>query len=134
MSKNKLYFIILLACLTGFIYLFYSIHYSENINLKFCFFKNLTRYPCPSCGTTRAVQLLLTGDVVASLLMNPFGLLVAALMSVLPLCIVYDLVTKKETFFRNYKRVEQIISTRWIAILLIILVILNWIWNFKKGL
>ena len=134
MSKNKLYFISGLTCLIGFIYLFYNIQYSESNHIKFCFFKNLIGYPCPSCGTTRAIHLLFKGNIQASLLMNPFGIIVASIMTIIPLWILYDLVTKKETFFINYNHIEQIIRTRWIAFLLIVLVILNWIWNIKKGL
>jgi hypothetical protein len=66
--------------------------------------------------------------------MNPFGILVAAIMIVIPIWILYDLVTKKETFFINYTKTEHIINRRWIAFLLIVLVVLNWIWNIKKGL
>jgi hypothetical protein len=134
MSKNKLYTFVLVACLLGFLYLIYSINYSESSHLKFCIFKNVTGYPCPSCGTTRAVQLFLRGNFVASLQMNPFGILVSILMVILPVWIVYDFITHKNTFYTNYKKVETILKTRWLAIALIILVILNWIWNIKKGL
>jgi len=96
--------------------------------------KNFTGYPCPSCGTTRAIQLLLKNNWMASLQMNPFGILVALLMVVLPLWIVLDTITKKETFFNNYQKAEAIIRTKKLAIFLIILVIFNWIWNIKKGL
>lgn len=134
MSKNKLYAFIFIACLIGFLYLFYSINYSESSHLKFCIIKNATGYPCPSCGTTRAVQLFLQGDFVASLQMNPFGILVTILMVVLPFWIVYDVLTHQQTFFINYKKVESIVRTKWLAILLIILALINWIWNIKKGL
>jgi hypothetical protein len=134
MSKNKLYYIALLACLLGLIYLFYSQHFSESTHFKLCIFKNLTGYPCPSCGTTRAIHFLLEGKIQSSLLMNPFGILVAGIMFVIPIWILYDLVAKKETFFINYKKTEHIINRKWIAFLLIVLVILNWIWNIKKGL
>ena len=96
--------------------------------------KNVTGYPCPSCGTTRAIQLLLKNNWMASLQMNPFGILVAVLMVVLPLWIVLDTITRKETFYKSYKKVETIIRTKWIAVFLIVLVLLNWIWNIKKAL
>ena len=134
MSKGKLYVVILIACLSGFLYLLYSINYSESSNLKFCIIKNVTGYPCPSCGTTRAVKMLLKEDFLSSFQMNPFGIIVAILMIVLPTWIVFDLATHKETFFKNYQKAETILRTRWIAVFLIVLVILNWIWNIKKGL
>lgn len=134
MSKNRLYIIFLTASILGYTYLFFKINYSESAPLSFCMIKNVTGFPCPSCGTTRAIQLLLEEKFVASLLMNPFGILVAILMAIVPFWIVFDLGTKKETFFNNYKKAEAIIRTKKLAIFLIILVILNWIWNIYKEL
>lgn len=134
MSKNKLYLFILVACLTGFSYLFYSLHYSTSTSLSLCMIKNITGYPCPSCGTTRAIQLLLKNNWMASLQMNPFGIVVAILMVVLPLWIVFDFIAKKESFFNCYPKAEAIIRTKWLAVFLIVLVVLNWIWNINKGL
>jgi hypothetical protein len=73
--------------------------------------KNITGSPCPSCGTTRAIQLLLNN-----------------------IWIVFDLLFKKESFYKYYQKAECIIRSKWVAILLIILVIVNWIWNIKKEL
>jgi hypothetical protein len=134
MTKNKLYTIVFIACFFGLAYLFYKINYSESSHLKFCIIKNATGYPCPSCGTTRAVQLFLQGNFGASLQMNPFGIIVAILMVISPIWILFDVITKKETFYFWYKKTEEIIRTKWIAITLIFLVLLNWIWNIYKGL
>ena len=96
--------------------------------------KNITGYPCPSCGTTRAIQLLLNNNWMASLQMNPFGILVALMMFSFPIWIVFDLLFKKDSFYKYYQKSEDIIRTKWVAILLIMLVIINWIWNIKKEL
>lgn len=134
MAKNRLYAIISIACFLGFAYLFYKINYSESAHLTLCMIKNVTGYACPSCGTTRAVQLFLQGDLVASFLMNPFGIIVALFMVISPMWILFDSITKKETFYFWYIKTEKIIRNKWIAIPLILLVILNWIWNIYKGL
>ena len=134
MSKNKLYSFIFIACFFGLTYLFYKTTYSESTPLSFCVIKNATGYSCPSCGTTRAIQLLIKNNWMASLQMNPFGIVVVILMVVLPLWIVFDTITKKETFFKSYKKAEAVIRTKWLAVFLIVLVLLNWIWNLKKGL
>jgi hypothetical protein len=96
--------------------------------------KNVTSFPCPSCGTTRAVQLLFKGDFTASVLTNPFGIIVSGSMLILPFWIVIDLILKKETFYTFYNKMESILKQKYIAIPLIILVVLNWIWNINKGL
>lgn len=131
MTKNKLYLIVSLACFAGFLYLIY---HSESSSYSLCIFKNVTSYPCPSCGTTRAIEFLIKGDLIRSLAMNPFGMIVFCIMVVSPLWIGYDIVSKKETFFTFYTKIENIVKTKKIAIILIALVLLNWIWNLKKGL
>ncbi|WP_395045095.1 DUF2752 domain-containing protein [Flavobacterium sp.] len=134
MKINKLYSILLIATIAGYSYLFYKINHSESSHLSVCIIKNVTGYACPSCGTTRAVQLLLQGKLLESLLLNPFGIIVAILMLLVPFWITFDIITKKETFFNFYKKTETVIRKKPIAIVLIILVLLNWIWNIYKQL
>lgn len=134
MTRNKLYSLLLIACLAGFIYLFYTIHYSDSEKFNVCIIKNVTGFPCPSCGTTRAVSLLLNGKFIASLLLNPFGLLVAAIMLFCPIWIVMDVILKKDTVVKAYKKTEAVIRKPYVGIALIVLVFLNWIWNINKHL
>ncbi len=47
---------------------------------------------------------------------------------------LFDVITKKETFYYWYKKTEKIIRTKCIAITLVVLVLLNWIWNIYKNL
>lgn len=134
MSRNKLYIFLLAACLLGFLYLFYSIQFSESSLFGACMIKNVTGFPCPSCGTTRAVRLLWQGNILESLQMNPFGILVFIIMILAPLWIAFDLIFNKQTFLNWYNKIEITVRTKWIAVILILLVLLNWIWNIKKGL
>lgn len=134
MTRNKLYSLLLIACLAGFIYLFYTIQKEQRETAGVCIIKNVTGYPCPSCGTTRAVALLLEGRIIDSLWLNPFGIIVALIMAIVPVWILADWILKKESFFKAYKKTESIIRKPGIAIVLILLVILNWIWNFYKNL
>ena len=134
MSRNKLYAFVLIACASGFIYLFYSLLYSESSRYSVCMIKNVTGFPCPSCGTTRAVQLLFKGNFIDSLVMNPFGIFVSSAMLLLPIWIVFDLLSKKQTLYTFYYKMEFVLKQKKIAIPLIILVIMNWIWNINKGL
>jgi hypothetical protein len=96
--------------------------------------KNVSGFPCPSCGTTRAVQLLFNGDFTASILTNPFGIIVSGSMLFLPFWIVFDVLLKKQSFYDFYNKMESILKRKKTAIPLIIIVILNWIWNINKGL
>ena len=134
MSKKKIYAIVLIACLSGFVYLFLNTHYGKNSFFGLCIFKNVTGIPCPSCGTTRAIQFILQGKIIESLYMNPFGIIVAVLMTIAPFWILYDVIFKKESFLFFYKKSEETIRIKWLSIVLIILVVTNWIWNIYKGL
>jgi hypothetical protein len=134
MTRNKLYSLLLIACFAGFIYLFYHIHTLQNETVRVCIIKNVTGYPCPSCGTTRAVTLLFEGKIKESLLLNPFGILVAVVMTVFPIWVLADIFLKKATFYNEYKKSEAIIRKPAIATILILLVLLNWIWNLYKNL
>ena len=125
MARNKLYSLILIACLAGFIYLFCTIHNLKSETFRVCIIKNVTGYPCPSCGTTRAVSLLFEGKTIESILLNPFGIVVAIIMTVFPFWILIDLILKKETFYYWFKNAEAIIRKPWLASILILLVLLN---------
>ena len=132
MYKNKLYSLLLIACSAGFIYLLYQLYYPESSEYSVCIIKNISGFPCPSCGTTRAVQLLFKGDFMGSILMNPFGIIISGILTLLPFWIVIDLILKKKTFYTFYNKMECLLKQKIIAIPLIILVILNWIWNINK--
>ena len=134
MNKNKLYLFILGVCLLGYCWLFYTMNKIEDANFSVCLFKNATNIPCPSCGTTRAVAQIAKGDVFSSIFINPFGIIVALIMMISPIWIVVDLLFKQDSFYQFYKKAEQIISKKYIAVVLILLVLLNWYWNIKKGL
>lgn len=137
MKKNKLYNLVLTACFLGYSWLFFLKFFansSSNIDLTACLFKRITTIPCPSCGTTRAIQEIVQGNILSSLVINPFGVIVALIMLCCPLWIIYDYFTKKETFYNFYLTTESIIRTKIVAISLIFLVLLNWIWNIYKQL
>lgn len=138
MTKNKLYTILAIACFFGFVWLGFTFAAGEFLhkhNFHVCIFKNITGYPCPACGTTRSVKMLLfDGDIGAAFLMNPIGIIVGVIMVFVPFWLLFDALTKRQTLFDAYVKTEKIISTKPIALLLIALLILNWIWNLNKQL
>lgn len=137
MSKNKLYILILFACFLGYSWLLFlklAPVKNSGLDLTVCVFKRVTGLPCPSCGTTRAVSYLFNGEIVKSLFLNPFGILVAVIMVVSPGWIIWDTIAKKQSFYNFYIKTEKLIRRKEIAIPLIVLVILNWVWNIYKHL
>lgn len=119
MSRNKLYMTIMLACSVGYLYLWTGLGFT-------CFFKTITGIPCPACGTTRFIL----GDLTHG---NPLGIIVGATM-LLPFLIIFDLFTRGDRVFRMYLWVEKQSRRPMVAVFLIGLVVLNWIWTISKGL
>ena len=138
MTKNKLYSTLAIACFLGYLYIGFTLlfesPFSHQHDFGVCIFKNITGYPCPSCGTTRSVKLLFKGEFSDAVMMNPLGLIVAALMLIIPVWLIFDVLTKRQTLYTMYFRSEKVLNTRWIAIILILLLIANWIWNIQKNL
>ena len=136
LHRNRLYSLLFTACLAGYIWLYFSItkNITENKSVEICFIKHLTNIPCPSCGSTRSIISLTKGDFIGALNINPIGYLVALIMLVAPLWILADTIMNKNTLFDLFQKIETLLKRPMIAIPLILLVIINWIWNITKGL
>ncbi len=133
--RKKLYLILLTACVAGYIWFFYNFYQNQtNSNTTICLIKRVTNIPCPSCGTTRAIDALINGHFFQSVILNPLGLLVAVCMIIIPFWIIKDLITKKNSFLHFYLKTEVQLKKPQIAIPLILLIIINWIWNIYKEL
>jgi hypothetical protein len=96
--------------------------------------KHITGIPCPSCGVTRAIMLLLQGDIIASIMMNPLGLIVASIMFIAPIWLLRDVIRNKQALFETYQKTEQLFKRPQIYVPSIALVMANWIWNIAKDL
>ncbi|MVZ66297.1 DUF2752 domain-containing protein [Sphingobacterium sp. DK4209] len=132
-AKNKLYLITGVICFFGFVWLYFDYH--SPIDATLCPIKQVTGYPCPSCGTTRSVKSLLQGDINQALLINPLGLVAVLIAVGIILLMSIDLIFRKDYFFRTYRWIEQFLQTqRILSAILILLILLNWIWNISKGL
>ncbi len=136
LDRKKLYAIILIACFAGYIWLYYSISNKivEKKSVEVCLIKHVTNVPCPSCGSTRSIVSLTRGDFFDAFKINPFGIVVATIMLIAPIWIIFDIATRKKTFYVFYQKIENYIRKPKYAISLILLVIINWIWNITKGL
>ncbi|UUV20787.1 DUF2752 domain-containing protein [Paenimyroides aestuarii] len=133
-KKNTFYFLLLIACIAGYIWLFYNIKTVSNTHAEVtvCSIKRITTFPCPSCGSTRAVIALMNGDIQKALLLNPLGIIIAIIMLVLPIWLLFDLFFNKTTFLKFYKDTEQFLQKPKIAWTAVLLLLLNWIWNIIK--
>ena len=99
-----------------------------------CPIKLITGIPCPSCGSTRSVLNLFEGDFLSAIHTNPLGLLIFIFLLVCPIWLLCDFILKKETLWIYYQKMETILRNKKIAIPLVLLVLINWVWNISKEL
>jgi hypothetical protein len=107
---------------------------TENKSVEVCLIKHATNIPCPSCGATRSIILLTKGNFTEALTINPIGFIIAIIMLLTPLWIIADITMRSNTLFDFYQKTETYLKKPKYAIPLILLVVINWIWNITKGL
>ncbi|WP_158524860.1 DUF2752 domain-containing protein [Mesonia sp. K7] len=121
--------------LLGYTWLISQFFIAENLKTNsVCLFKNITDIPCPSCGSTRSILEILKGNFLEALYINPLGFLGFAVLIIIPLWLLFDVLQKKHTLYLVFLRLEKNIKKTPIAIILILLIITNWIWNIAKNL
>jgi hypothetical protein len=135
-NRNKLYVFLSIACITGYIWLYFNLthQHSFDLSVEVCLVKHLTNIPCPSCGSTRSVISLLNGNFLQALMINPLGYIVFSIMFFAPIWLVFDISTKRKTLFIYYNKAESILKKPKNSIPLILLITINWIWNITKEL
>jgi hypothetical protein len=135
-NRLKLYLLLGIACLAGYTWLYLSMtnNSPQRDMMEVCLIKHVVNIPCPSCGSTRSVISLAKGEFLQALEINPLGYVVATIMLLIPFWIIFDIMIKRKTLFEFYQKTEMFLKRPRFAIPLILLVIINWVWNITKGL
>lgn len=135
-GKNKLYLPVLLACAAGYLWLAFTVQqqYKHQKGFEACFIKRFTHLPCPSCGSTRAVLSITNGKFTEALLTNPVGFLLALILVIVPVWILVDWFRRSASFYQFYQSAQKRLYKPYFAIPLVLLIVINWIWNISKGL
>ena len=131
MTKKRFYFFVSIVCVAGYIWIFLN-YVEHSIRWAGCLFHKITHIPCPSCGSTRSVMALLQGNLYEALYFNPLGIVVFLIAIILPVWILIDMLTRKESLFAFYNRINKGFSFNAVTILIILLLLCNWIWNIYK--
>lgn len=126
----------LLTAIVGYSWLSWNYNNYSPANahsgIDLCLFRRVTGLPCPSCGTTRSVLSLSHMQFTDALHYNPLGFIMALALCILPLWVVVDTIGRKNSFHQFYLNTEKFVRNRWVAIMLISLMLGNWIWNIYK--
>ncbi len=92
-----------------------------------CPILHLTGIPCPGCGLTRAIMLLLQGDVLASIRFHAFApifliaIVVVALAALLPKSLIQSVISRTELLERQTRLTALVLTgliLYWVARLL----------------
>lgn len=138
MTSNKtIYWILAILSLASYAWIGFHmfIPFAHEETFTVCLFKNATGLACPSCGLTRAVLSLMTGDIQESLMINPLGMAAVPALIALPVWMITDALTQKNSLAQAFRWTEKKIkSQKAISIPFIALVLLNWGWNILKDL
>jgi hypothetical protein len=125
------YRLLFLFYVVGFFWLIYNF---KNPDLKnnLCVVKKVYKIPCPGCGNTRSILAFFSGNLKMSLFYNPFGFIIAILIVFIPVLFIMELILKKNYLFTYYDLIEQSLNINRNKVIVFMVIILNWIWNFYK--
>ena len=135
MGISRIYLITTSLCIAGWVWMAINLaEPSYMADKTTCLIKHATGHPCPSCGSTRGVLYLTEGNALGAFRSNPLSYLMALGLIVLPIWLLADALREKRSFLGFYSRAEVALRRQFIAYPLILLILLNWIWNISKGL
>lgn len=95
------------------------------VDMVLCPTRLLFHIPCPGCGMTRALNLLLGGDVVGAVTMNPNIIVVVLLMVCAPLLLGVEMVGKRPII----EQMNRILNRTWFLLPFGVFEI--WVWAYN---
>lgn len=128
---TKFYLSVSILLVVGWLWCIYNINASTlpGNSFSMCLFKSATGISCPSCGTTHAISHILHGNYSTALDSNILGFFALLFMVIFSVWIVIDLILKRVTLFKTFKKVK---SKPLILYVFLTLIAINWIWNLYK--
>ncbi len=132
MKNKRTYIMLLLLMIAGYVWVY--LNFNNHAPSFGCLFKYITNIPCPSCGTTRAVLSIISGDLGAGLKYNPLGYFYLIAMILVPIFMIIDFVFQKNSIIKAYDIFILNLSNKKISIPFFSIILLNWGWNIIKML
>ncbi len=132
--RRNLYGLLALICVAGYVWMTLNIDRRfETHVVSVSVGKKITTLPCPSCGSTRSMKAILKGDLAGGYSWNPVGYILLSLLAILPWWLLYDVLLKRDSLHKTYKKAEQLVLKPVILWPGFLLMVANWIWNIFKG-
>lgn len=125
MKRNEAIFLFVIYIL-GIIWIIAGRVYGWKITV--CPIKLLSGLPCPGCGTTRAIEMVLDGDMIGGIMMNPNIILVAAIAMGAPFILAANFL-----YGKDYMRIaDRWLNRRPVFISLIFFEMTIWMYNIVR--
>jgi hypothetical protein len=102
-----------------------AVSHAHGTPAQLCWFKRATGLPCPTCGTTRALEALASGRLLDALAVNP---LVMVLLSAMALVLAVRVMTRRALTVRLSAPLRR--GALWAALAI---VALNWVYLIVRG-
>jgi len=136
MPKKKLYGLVILLSILAYSWLIYNFYFlnSSKDGITVCWFKILSGFPCPACGSTSGMIEIFKGHFAQAFQYNPFSFSSLFILLFSSGWVVADLIRKKDGFYHFYHTINNQLKKKRIIIPIILLFIIIWIWNIYKAL
>lgn len=101
-----------------------------HVNILLCPTKMVFGIPCPGCGTTRAMGLLLNGNIKEAFFMNPNIIITLIMMIIVPPLLVMQFTTNK-----NYiDLINRKLNNPFFIVPFFLFEIIIWIYNLQRAI
>lgn len=105
----------------------------------YCPIKYFLGFPCPGCGTTRAIRYLQHGDLRVAFYTNPLGVVISVTLGIYFLVRIIDVFWgtcySKTIFVHPFDKLKKNkLCFGLIIVLCVVVAVLNACWNYCKGL
>lgn len=104
------------------------------MNVIVCPSKLLYNLPCPGCGITRASILLMKGDFINAIQLNPNVILAFVYLIAYPLLTICEMVMRKDLLLPTYLYINNFLKKTPVIIIFAICEGLIWIHNYLCGI
>ncbi len=115
-------------------WLLLAMFFEGRMGVTACPSKLLWHIPCPGCGTTRALLLILKGDILEGISLNPNSIIAVVYLAVFPFLLLIDAIFQVHSVYDLYLFVNKVLSIKWVFVFILLFEFAVWIHNVWSGL
>jgi len=136
MPKKHLYQLVSLLSVLAYTWIIYNSFFLkiDEEGIIVCWFRTISGLPCPACGSTSGIVEIFKGNFYKAFHYNPFAFSSLIILLISSLWVSYDIVLKKDGFYKFYLTVNEKLKKKRIIIPIILLFLIIWVWNIYKAI